>query len=163
MGEGPRLCAICDDPADDAFLCGDCDEQIHGANWLARKHQRMVVSHRGSPRRDLEGTGKADEGLERIGEQGVGSGSVPTCETRFTRSAPPTSGGSLEAIIMERDRWRAGNVLPGISSGQLQSNCKSDAFRTNITDGEISAGLVAEAREPMHRDIAAGAWVALSV
>jgi hypothetical protein len=60
MGEGPRLCAICDDPAvwfcpaDDAFLCGDCDEQIHGANWLARKHQRMAVSHRGSPRRDLE-------------------------------------------------------------------------------------------------------------
>lgn len=46
---GLRLCAICDDPAgwfcpaDDVFLCEDCDEQVHEANMIARYHSRTRV------------------------------------------------------------------------------------------------------------------------
>ena len=49
MAGEAKLCDVCDDPAkffcpvDSAFLCGDCDVQIHEANLIACKHQRLMV------------------------------------------------------------------------------------------------------------------------
>ncbi|KAL7085921.1 hypothetical protein ACP275_14G307100 [Erythranthe tilingii] len=44
------LCDVCENAAatvvccaDEAALCADCDVQVHGANKLARKHQRLLL------------------------------------------------------------------------------------------------------------------------
>jgi hypothetical protein len=53
MEGGVKFYAICDDPTvffclvDEAFLCGDCDEQIHGANLLAHKYHHMEIAPMG--------------------------------------------------------------------------------------------------------------------
>ncbi|KAG0516160.1 hypothetical protein BDA96_10G338600 [Sorghum bicolor] len=55
MVGGLRLCDICDDPAscfcpaDDAFLCDDCDKHVHEANFLAKKHNRISTCQLNTP------------------------------------------------------------------------------------------------------------------
>ncbi|WOH02601.1 hypothetical protein DCAR_0521990 [Daucus carota subsp. sativus] len=47
--QGSVCCELCDSdatiycPADDAFLCRDCDKEVHVANFLARRHIRCLL------------------------------------------------------------------------------------------------------------------------
>jgi hypothetical protein len=112
LGEGPKLCAICDDPAwtfcpaDDAFLCGDCDKQIrqiHGANLLASKHQRMMLPKQGK---------MCQRPLSSCGAQEM---------------APPQLSEAMPPWTAEhrRDAWRAKNIGSG-EFGIPMSECISD-------------------------------------
>ncbi|KAK1396194.1 Zinc finger protein CONSTANS-LIKE 14 [Heracleum sosnowskyi] len=47
--QGSVSCELCDSeatiycPADDALLCRECDKQVHGANFLAKRHIRCLI------------------------------------------------------------------------------------------------------------------------
>jgi hypothetical protein len=77
---------------------------------------------------------------------------VPTGEAKLACSAPLASRVSVEATMVERDCWCAANGLSGNSSCQRQPDCKSDEFRSNMTNRECYAGSVASARELSHRE-----------
>ncbi|KAG0513517.1 hypothetical protein BDA96_10G109600, partial [Sorghum bicolor] len=111
MVGGLRLCDICDDPAscfcpaDDAFLCDDCDKQIHEANFLAKKHNRVSVCHLNTPcSRRLE-LPNFDPGNSEIG-------SVLNHGSRITPIAP---GDKTDPTQMEVEKERG---QPGVSYGE---------------------------------------------
>lgn len=47
--QGSVCCELCDSdamiycPPDDSFLCRECDKQVHGANFLAKRHIRCLI------------------------------------------------------------------------------------------------------------------------
>ena len=105
MVGGLRLCDICDDPAscfcpaDDAFLCDDCDKQIHEANFLAKKHNRISVCHLNTPcSRRLE-LPNFDPGNSEIG-------SVLNHGSRITPIAPGDKTDPTQMEV-EKERGRA--------------------------------------------------------
>lgn len=115
------LYGVCDGPAvwfcpaNDVFLCGECDKEIHEANFVVRNHQRMMVFLRDSLSQSSDQS-KGD--LDKIredysGSQGIGGSVTPE------DSPHPASARSLRELIEERDRWRATNVPP-MGSDKLQ-------------------------------------------
>lgn len=118
-----KLCVICDDPAvffclaDEAFICGDCDEQIHGVNMLARRHRRVEVASMGlmsSLRGQRCSTGRivVSPSSESQGSSSFGIGrDVAVAEAPQSAGGfAPVTGLSLEEALARRDAWRKENV-----------------------------------------------------
>lgn len=122
MEERSKFCAICDDPAsifcpmDDAFLCDACDEEVHEANLLARRHSRVGADSIGDPCLRVNGEPK---------ETGVVSAQIPYAavvtggsNSSVCRSSPPPKSPSLLLSHGRglQGRWRS-CVLVGINGG----------------------------------------------
>jgi hypothetical protein len=115
MAKEVKLYDICDDPAkffcpaNSAFLCGDCDEQIHGANLLARKHQRLIVDLMGDSHSSY---GEMNSPNSTPNIDSVTKGVMPKSIRNFSMamSAPPALGDSWEGNWERRSQWRAKNI-----------------------------------------------------
>jgi len=135
MAVEAKLCDVCDDPAkffcpmDSAFLCGDCDVQIHEANLVARKHQRLMVSLMGDSRRTDGGGIALNCWLDSKGVmQNSNRGSRMAMGVS---SSPGGSGGGIQ------ERQNRGEVVD-LTHGESEEWPRLDAVPITPKNREIS-------------------------